>query len=88
MKNYVLLAFSLIFYAWGEPVYIVLMLFASAGGYTKGPLHKPERPLYKIVPADMPAVKLLIYSRKPDNGACNELGKHGDIEAVISAALQ
>ena len=28
-KNGVLLVFSLIFYAWGEPVYILLMLFAS-----------------------------------------------------------
>ncbi|MCM1136496.1 MAG: MBOAT family protein [Clostridium sp.] len=36
VKNYVLLAFSLIFYAWGEPVYIVLMLFASAVDYTNG----------------------------------------------------
>ena len=36
MKNYILLAFSLIFYAWGEPVYIVLMLFASAVDYTNG----------------------------------------------------
>ena len=26
-KNYVLLAFSLLFYAWGEPVYILLMIF-------------------------------------------------------------
>ncbi len=36
VKNYVLLAFSLVFYAWGEPVYIVLMLFASAVDYTNG----------------------------------------------------
>ena len=26
MKNYVMLAASLIFYAWGEPVYIILMI--------------------------------------------------------------
>lgn len=38
MKNGVLLVFSLIFYAWGEPVYIVLMLFASAVDYTNGRL--------------------------------------------------
>lgn len=37
-KNGVLLSFSLIFYAWGEPVYIVLMLFASAVDYTNGRL--------------------------------------------------
>ena len=37
-KNYVLLVFSLIFYAWGEPVYIILMLIASAVDYTNGRL--------------------------------------------------
>ena len=37
-KNGVLLVFSLLFYAWGEPVYIVLMLFASAVDYANGRL--------------------------------------------------
>ena len=37
-KNGVLLLFSLVFYAWGEPVYILLMLFASAVDYTNGRL--------------------------------------------------
>jgi len=32
-KNYILLFFSLLFYAWGEPVYILLMLFASFVDY-------------------------------------------------------
>ena len=32
-KNKVLLVFSLIFYAWGEPVYILLMLFAAGVDY-------------------------------------------------------
>ena len=36
LKNYVLLVFSLLFYAWGEPVYILLMLFASAVDYVNG----------------------------------------------------
>ncbi len=35
-KNYVLLLFSLVFYAWGEPVYILLMLFASFVDYING----------------------------------------------------
>lgn len=35
-KNYVLLLFSLAFYAWGEPVYILLMLFASFVDYVNG----------------------------------------------------
>ena len=35
-KNYILLFFSLVFYAWGEPVYILLMIFASAVDYGNG----------------------------------------------------
>ena len=35
-KNYILLLFSLVFYAWGEPVYILLMIFASAVDYGNG----------------------------------------------------
>ncbi len=37
-KNKVLLLASLIFYAWGEPVYILLMLFATAVDYCNGRL--------------------------------------------------
>ena len=41
VKNYVLLAFSLVFYAWGEPIYILLMLFETLSDYTLGRLmHK------------------------------------------------
>ena len=36
LKNIVLLIFSLIFYAWGEPVYILLMIFSSLLDYTNG----------------------------------------------------
>lgn len=36
LKNGILLIFSLLFYAWGEPVYILLMLFATAVDYTNG----------------------------------------------------
>ena len=32
-RNYVLLLFSLLFYAWGEPIYILLMLLSIAGNY-------------------------------------------------------
>ncbi len=38
LKNGILLIFSLIFYAWGEPVYILLMLFATLVDYTNGML--------------------------------------------------
>lgn len=32
-KNFILLAFSLIFYAWGEPIYILVMLFSCIFDY-------------------------------------------------------
>ena len=35
-KNFVLLVFSLLFYAWGEPIYILLILFSTAVDYTCG----------------------------------------------------
>ena len=38
LKNLILLIFSLIFYAWGEPIYIVLMVFSSIVDYTNGRL--------------------------------------------------
>ena len=37
-KNAVLLLFSLVFYAWGEPVYIWLMLFSTVVDYVNGGL--------------------------------------------------
>ncbi|MFM7727830.1 MAG: MBOAT family protein, partial [Flavobacteriales bacterium] len=36
MKNFILLVFSLIFYAWGEPVWIVLLLFSSVVDFFLG----------------------------------------------------
>ncbi|MCR4615079.1 MAG: MBOAT family protein [Clostridiales bacterium] len=38
LKNTVLFICSLIFYAWGEPVYVVLMLFSTVVDYTHGRL--------------------------------------------------
>ena len=35
-RNGLLFVVSLIFYAWGEPIYIVLMLFSSLVDYTHG----------------------------------------------------
>jgi len=40
IKNIILLIFSLIFYAWGEPIYILLMFFSSIVDYTNGLLLK------------------------------------------------
>ena len=36
LKNLVLFISSLIFYAWGEPVYVVLMIFSTLVDYTHG----------------------------------------------------
>jgi len=36
LKNFIIVIGSLIFYAWGEPVYIVLMLFISVFDYANG----------------------------------------------------
>ena len=38
LENGILLVFSLIFYAWGEPLYILLMLFSTLLDYTNGRL--------------------------------------------------
>ncbi len=43
LKNYLLLIFSLIFYAWGEPIYILLMLFACGVDYSNGRLIEKNR---------------------------------------------
>ena len=33
VKNLILFLGSLVFYAWGEPVYVLLMLFSTAADY-------------------------------------------------------
>lgn len=38
MKNFILLLGSLFFYAWGEPVYVLLMLFSTVSDYAHGRL--------------------------------------------------
>lgn len=61
MRNLVLLIASLVFYAWGEPVYIVLMLFATMGDYIFGLLlsNPKRRPLSrKLIVAASVSVNL------------------------------
>ncbi len=52
-KNKILLIFSLIFYAWGEPVYILLMLFSTFVDYMNGRLFEKKnfrnKKLYLII---------------------------------------
>ena len=42
-RSGILFAFSLLFYAWGEPVYVLLMLFSSVLDYTCGQLAERYR---------------------------------------------
>ena len=35
-RNFILLIVSLIFYAWGEPIYILLMLFSTVVDFIHG----------------------------------------------------
>ena len=49
-KNYCLLLFSLIFYAWGEPIYIFLMIFETFINYIFGLLiEKNNKKIYLII---------------------------------------
>ena len=43
LKNAVLLVFSLLFYAWGEPIYVLLMVFSIAAGFVFGRLIEKYR---------------------------------------------
>lgn len=52
-KNLVLFLFSLVFYAWGEPIYVLLMLFSTLvdyinGGLTEYFISKNKRNIAKI----------------------------------------
>jgi alginate O-acetyltransferase complex protein AlgI len=49
LKNGVLLAFSLVFYAWGEPVYIILMLYSIFMNYIFGRLMDDHRTCAKEI---------------------------------------
>lgn len=47
-RNLVLFIFSLVFYAWGEPVYIVLMIASTIVAYITGLLADKQRKTKKI----------------------------------------
>ena len=48
-KNIVLFIMSLLFYAWGEPVYILLMIFSTIVDYTHGMMGSQFVELCEIV---------------------------------------
>ncbi|KEK09188.1 MBOAT family O-acyltransferase [Lysinibacillus fusiformis] len=52
LKNFVLFVISLIFYAWGEPVYIVIMIFSTFFDYINGVLidkYKNKKIIRKVL---------------------------------------
>lgn len=53
LRNLVLFLASLIFYAWGEPVYVVLILFSTLVDYTTGRLAGHYRARGRLRPARM-----------------------------------
>lgn len=55
IRNLILLVASLVFYAWGEPLYILLMIFSSVVDYTHGLLIEKYR-------EDYPKAKLVVLS--------------------------
>lgn len=61
-KNVVLIVFSLIFYAWGEPVYILLLIFSAFFNWIVGLLIRKFRdtPKAKLAVAGGVAVDLLL----------------------------
>ena len=60
-KNAVLLALSLVFYAWGEPSYIILMIFTALFDYSAGILlGGSEGKKRKVILAFAVAVNLLL----------------------------
>lgn len=49
LKNFILLITSLIFYAWGEPVYVILMLYSILMNYGTGLLIEQEPKHKKLI---------------------------------------
>lgn len=62
MKNIVLLLGSLFFYAWGEPVYVLLMLFSTVSDYVHGRIlgNLRKRDLRGLVLASSIIINLLV----------------------------
>ena len=82
LKNPVLLLFSLIFYAWGEPVYVVLMIFSILFNYVMG-LDIEER--LKI--SKRSAKRSLIFAIVIDIGLLGFFKYYGFFAENLSAVL-
>ena len=58
LKNAVLLLFSLVFYAWGEPIYVLIMLFSTVVDYVHGQLVERFRGTWKARAALISSVSI------------------------------
>ncbi len=65
-KNIILLIASLIFYAWGEPIYILLMIFSSITDYTLGRLIEKKRQKRYLVISIIINLALLFFFKYID----------------------
>ena len=81
-RNLVLFIFSLVFYAWGEPVYIVLMIASTIVAYITGLLADKQRknakkytPLIAMIGAVVWNIGLLLFFKYTDFfiGAANSI---------------
>ncbi len=66
LKNAVLLIFSLVFYAWGEPRYVVIMIISLTCGYVLGLLierfrHRPALSRFFVILSAVISLGLLAY---------------------------
>ena len=82
LKNPVLLIFSLIFYAWGEPVYVVLMIFSIIFNYVMG-LDIQER----LNIGKQTAKRSLIFTIIVDLGLLGFFKYYGFVSSNLNAVL-
>ncbi|MBB3067989.1 alginate O-acetyltransferase complex protein AlgI [Paenibacillus baekrokdamisoli] len=71
MKNLILFVFSLLFYAWGEPVYIVIMLLSTVTDYSFGlllsrPKLRPIQRKWIVIASVIVNLSLLSYFKYAD----------------------
>ncbi|MEG2197774.1 MAG: MBOAT family O-acyltransferase [Cellulosilyticaceae bacterium] len=63
LRNFILFAASLIFYAWGEPIYVVIMIFSTIVDYTIGlVIHKyrANQPIAKAAMISSVLINLVV----------------------------
>lgn len=85
LRNAILLAASLLFYAWGEPVYILLMLYSTAMNYGFGMLvedYRDRLPGRWILGVAITANLALLFYYKYFCFALASLGSHASLLAA------